>query len=278
MTSKLKNALLLGGKKELPAGYTRLAYLENSLGPCGIQVPCPEFYKSVFDVQVIGDEQKSVDGILIGFGGAQTRYGIIRAGEVVDGETRWTAWGGTSIVVDITVRHTVIHMMDNTYVIGTIYYRVLIPVKEIDEETGEETVSYLKTWRDIYAYGNTYYQPATFYQYFYNLPTRIWGATLSSVTGENKKQLVPAMAPDGTMGLFDVLQGGFHTNVGSNTFVAGIETRKQLYSLLAKLSDLTGQETGVLTIRLDAALQTDELRALIDARAEAKNWEITEAV
>lgn len=89
--------------------------------------------------------------------------------------------------------------------------------------------------------------------------------------------LVPALDSAGVPCMYDRVSNTPKYNTRSGAFIAGIETLSQLYSLLAKLPDLTGQEQKTLKIRLDAALQTDELRAMIDERGEAKNWEITEA-
>lgn len=95
--------------------------------------------------------------------------------------------------------------------------------------------------------------------------------------GEKVIDFVPSLDVTGRPCMYNRASNKPYYNTGSGEFIAGVETLKQLYSLLDKLPDKAGQETGVLTIRLDAALQTDELRAMIDERGEAKNWEITEA-
>lgn len=97
------------------------------------------------------------------------------------------------------------------------------------------------------------------------------------MNGELKRHVIPALAKTGRPCMYDLVSKQTFYNAGTLEFIAGVDTLAQLYSLLAKLPDLTGQEQKTLTIRLDASLQTDELRAMIDERGEAKNWEITEA-
>lgn len=106
--------------------------------------------------------------------------------------------------------------------------------------------------------------------------TKIYKFVISE-EGETMRDFIPALTPDGEPCMYEKIAGKALLNVDSGRFIAGVETQKQLRSLLAKLPDKTGQTQGVLKIRLDASLQTDELRAMIDERGEAKNWEITEA-
>lgn len=95
--------------------------------------------------------------------------------------------------------------------------------------------------------------------------------------GEKVIDLVPALDVTGRPCMYNRVSNKPYYNTESGEFIAGIESLAQLYSLLTKLPDLTEQTQGTLTIRLDASLQTDELRAMIDEKAAAKNWEITEA-
>lgn len=99
--------------------------------------------------------------------------------------------------------------------------------------------------------------------------------------GTPQADYIPCVDPSGRPCFYDLVSKRPKYCSTYNTlgdYYAGIESRKQLYSLLAKLPDKTGQDVpGELTIRLAAALQTDELRALIDEKAADKNWEITEA-
>lgn len=95
------------------------------------------------------------------------------------------------------------------------------------------------------------------------------------------RNFIPAVDAVGKPCLYDLVtkQPFYNFKTSTTDFIAGIDTLKQLYYLLVNLPDLTGQaDPGELTIRLAENLQTDELRALIDARGEAKNWEISEAV
>lgn len=59
-------------------------------------------------------------------------------------------------------------------------------------------------------------------------------------------------------------------------FIAGIDTQAQFNNMLRKLPDRTGQEVGILQVRLADALQTEENLAALDAMI-AKNWEISQA-
>jgi hypothetical protein len=93
---------------------------------------------------------------------------------------------------------------------------------------------------------------------------------------EGKCHLLPALDPTGTPCMFDTVTKTPFRNSGTGAFIAGIETQKQLDAMLRKLPDLTGLEVGTLQVRLADDLQTPENEAKLDAML-AKNWEITQA-
>ena len=109
-------------------------------------------------------------------------------------------------------------------------------------------------------------------------PQRLFFFNAWDKTNVSLRRMIPVIDRNGEACMYDTVTKQAFYKIGSGAFAAGIETLAQLHSMLAKLPDKTGQEQGALTIRLDAALQTDEVRDLIDAKAAAKNWEITEAV
>lgn len=87
---------------------------------------------------------------------------------------------------------------------------------------------------------------------------------------------IPALNPEGQPGMYNTVSKVFKTNSGTGAFIAGIETQKQLDTLILKLPDRTGLDVGTLQVRLSETLQTPENEAKLDAML-SKNWEISQA-
>jgi hypothetical protein len=92
----------------------------------------------------------------------------------------------------------------------------------------------------------------------------------------SKCSLLPALDSTGAPCMFDTVTRTPFYNSGAGAFVVGIETQTQLNNMLLKLPDRTGLEVGTLQVRLADALQTPANEAKLDAMF-AKNWEITQA-
>ena len=94
-------------------------------------------------------------------------------------------------------------------------------------------------------------------------------------TEKETVRYVPVLTAEGPA-FYDVVNRQTLYNLGTGAFIAGIEKQSQLDAILRKLPDRTGQDVGTLTVRLSDDLQTEANRAALDAMV-AKNWEITEA-
>lgn len=107
-------------------------------------------------------------------------------------------------------------------------------------------------------------------------PWRIY--TCSLAEDETPKfSYIPALDHAGAPCMFDLVSKTPVYNSGSGAFIAGVETQVQLNNMLRKLPDRAGQDVGTLTVRLADELQTPENESKLEAML-AKNWEITEAL
>ncbi len=100
-----------------------------------------------------------------------------------------------------------------------------------------------------------------------------------SLQRENKLdiELIPVINAEGLPCMFDTVSRQPFYNSGSGAFIAGIENQSQLNNLLSKLPDRSGQTVGTLQVRLADELQTLENEAKMDTML-AKNWEISQSV
>lgn len=88
------------------------------------------------------------------------------------------------------------------------------------------------------------------------------------------RNFVPVVNDAGVPCMFDTVSRSQF--FGGDGFICGIEAQEQLDRLLRGLPDRTGQEVGILQVRLADSLQTEANFAALDAMA-AKNWEISQA-
>lgn len=96
--------------------------------------------------------------------------------------------------------------------------------------------------------------------------------------GKPLRRFVPVVDEAGEACMYDFVTKQPFRNSDSGAFTAGIDTLKQLQSLIKNLPDLTGQTADTLRICLGNDLRTEEVRAMINTSALAKNWEIIESV
>lgn len=264
---------------ELPTGYTRLAYLQSTgeqyiaigLSQIGVGLHCSTTAQVTDDYQMVAGSGTAVYDTaclksfykIIGFSDNGISLYPLKDGSFANSAMDIQEGDGYIATGKIDVKY-------NFKKSGLWEYK-----DDIQSLTFEIAQS-------------DYNHPMALFGHYWNdaglYATHCWTAPIYwakfSTGDEIVRDYIPALDPTGKPCMFDKISGSPFYKLEKFTvdFIAGVDTLKQLYSLLAKLPDLTGQTQGTLTIRLDAALQTDELRAMIDERGEAKNWEITEAV
>lgn len=87
--------------------------------------------------------------------------------------------------------------------------------------------------------------------------------------------LIPVLDPTGEPCMFDLVSQQPYLNAGTGQFIAGVKNTAQLRTLLRKLPDRTGQAMGTLTLSIPAEANTPELQELLDTTETQKNWELT---
>lgn len=276
VTTLLKNAIPQNITVEydpFPLDYTRLAYLESTNSTANYMpvdyIPTAssgfmtnfvtltqDFYQHVFSATSPADNVGNALSAIYtphynGF------YPIFAAKKMADG-TVWRTDDWTGDIINKRVTATFNWLEDKKATVSSFGERIMPDGLRV---TDLSSMSLFGLWNTR---GVQY------------LRGRIFSAAIS----ERQKivaKFVPVVDVNGQACMYDLIRGRSFYGALETDFIAGVETLAQLYALLAKLPDLTGQTQGTLTIRLDASLQTDELRALIDERGEAKNWEINEA-
>ena len=254
---------VLGGDK-LPAGYTRLAYLEST----GTQ------YIAIKDIQIDDDLGARCDYV---------DFNPIYDAPMLSG-TRST----------INVPRFYIPYTSN----GTGYYgwNAWVNIGEHDN-TKQRTVSLLNYFNNRtykMSFGNTFLSgplnrimPIVNNQFLSLFCYNPNGASPRYVTGRVDSvqltrssvmvcSLVPALDQSGVPCMYDTVTGTPFYNSGSGAFIAGVENQAQLNNMLRKLPDRTGQDIGTLQVRLSDNLQTVENVAKLES-VLAKNWEISQA-
>lgn len=274
MTSGHKGRLLRRGDNSLPLGYTRLAYIENGAA----QWTYTDLTFGTGVIKMVTSASQC----------ANPTYTINTYNNISSSSEY-----GQSFGLDHRAPNYVIIALKGISSSQFFFQQGNIATVELNAEEGYVVFNGVRrkaapqTWEGppirLGIFTRATAQSYTWTQYQRSNPgSQIHELDIvAKYNGETKhSHFIPAMNSDGNTGFYDVVSGAFKTNLDKDnpaSFIAGVNNLTQLYAVLAKLPDKTGQEQGALTIRLDAALQTDELRALIDARAEAKNWEITEA-
>ena len=255
---------VLGGNDGLPAGYTRLAYLESS----GTQ------FIAIRDIKIDNDLGALCDYV---------DFNSVNDAPMFSG-TRYVN-GTPRFYLPYTSKGTGYYGWNDWVELG------------VYNNTNQRTVSLLNYFNDRkykMSYADTVlsgtlnnFLPVVNNQFLslfcYN-PTvnqpryvtgRCYSAQLTSAA-EMVCNFIPALDPTGTPGMYDTVTRKPFRNNGSGQFIAGVETQPQLDAVLRGLPDRTGQDVGTLTVRLADDLQTEENRVAMDAMV-SKNWEITEA-
>lgn len=258
---------LLGGDL-LPAGYTRMAYLEST----GVQyLLTPLTGRSDTQIEIkmqnlplqtnaamylLGVNSRQYDTWSWGaFGTLHENYGYL-----------WTGGYGTA-VYDIGLEN------------GDRYDVHIYSIKERQILSDGMTLRH-DGWnrltpitepvvRHIILFGANYVTP----RYFAG---RIFWFKGSSEEDNVRCDYVAALDAKGRACMFDRVSREPIYNSDGGDFILGVDTQQQLNSLLLRLPDRTGQEVGALQVRLAASLQTPENEAKLE-ELSAKNWEITQA-
>lgn len=132
-----------------------------------------------------------------------------------------------------------------------------------DQYIKSDTASYI----GIFYYKN----PNTGADAFY--AGAIYSAKVSQGT-EVAMSLLPALDASGQPCFYDTVTDSTYYSNGAAKFVAGISTQSELDRLFFALPDRSGQDVGVLQVRLPDELKTDENEAAAE-NAARKNWEIS---
>lgn len=244
---------VLGGTDGLPAGYTRLAYLESTgTQYCKISTEVgSELFRSETDVLF------TTEGLLqiMGFSTyARYYWGVSTSG-------LYTLGGGNELqgIQSNDRRLVIFENVDNTSRLET------------DGKAISRTVN--ETKQDRTQYG--VWGPASTHVAVNFCSAKIFSLKLFKAN-QLSSELLPAVDSSGAPCLFDRVMLQPFYNEGSGSFIVGIDSQSQLNKLLRRLPDRTELDVGTLTVRLADALQTDSNRASMDAMV-TKNWEITEA-
>ena len=269
---------VLGGD-QLPAGYTRLAYLESTgsqyidtgiiprQGPLYHVTAALDYFgeKNIYApfMSVLGaqseDSSKQRPRLSLGYtnaaSGAQTRVLAANIG-----------WNRSLLSVNPNLRHRYevkIRLDDN---LPELYFDgARLICEDVNPGLYVGDIQY-----PLFLFGsNNWGSLGTF------KPWRIFSCELAG-DETTKFSYIPALSPTGVPCMFDTVTRTPVYNSGTGAFIAGVEKQSQLTNLLRKLPDRTGQDVGTLQVRLADELQTPENEAKLDAML-AKNWEISQA-
>lgn len=260
---KLRLLGVVGGNDGLPAGYTRLAYLEST----GTQyIDTALELTNNHSVELTSQMTKTDVSSCAIFGaqieGNQQGYALSFYQQQISGYLAWFFYKTTSVAILASI-FPKIDVYDKVQI--SIDGGVLrINGQYITTGASGEFSSGKTCW--LFA-RNSYSNPIAFYGKMFNFKVNRDGLVLN---------LQPALDTTGASCMFDTVTRKPFYNSGTGSFIAGIDTQSQLDKLLRRLPDRTGDTTGTLTVRLADALQTDANRAAMDAMV-SKNWEITEA-
>jgi hypothetical protein len=258
---KLRLLGVVGGDK-LPAGYTRLEYLEST----GYQYMVTDFIPTnesgiYLDCQVIVNQ----DVIPCGCRNSSTehtRFYAIRppilanSGKYLAGYG-WGAW--------VTIDAPEGYYRDKTY----LNWRNNRLAQCKTSNHSLQNLSFTPIYPAYIFAANVKSVPSHLFI------GKIWRVAFSQE--ENVvRDFIPALTTDGQPCMYDRVKKKALTNAGGGGFICGIETAQQLDTVLRRLPDRTGQNVGTLQVRLADDLQTPENLAKLDAML-AKNWEISQA-
>lgn len=277
---KLRLLGVVGGNDGLPAGYTRVAFLETpATGGCLINTrlnvsrdvalaACSgiintEYVSFVCGANSYGDLN---DGL-----GSRTLSGIILINRITSVLRQKVSWGQGGFYFE--------KLFDTKpHVWAVSAGRVTVDGEFVSQFEDEWLPAVSPAPIGIFGQINKKYTDAVTPEIITRSDgggnSRCWWFRASS-RGVSV-DFVPAVDAAGRVGFWDrCSKTMFYTTTGVEP-VAGLGSQRQIDALLSHLPDRTGQAVGTLQVRLAEVLQTPENLAALDAMV-AKNWEITQA-
>lgn len=257
---------LLGQHDSLPVGYTRISYIESSATQY-IKIDCE--YESFSELGASCDYidlLANIDSPILSAyraGNGNNRFYVpyCSSGTIYVGFYGWFSVGKDSNK-DLRTRAELNLYASNMYSIsfGGAKLKSVLP-----EPSGDVVSN-----RPLYLFAYATYVDVR------GTRARVFEALIT----KNKNTLhrfLPALDQAGEPCMLDTISGKAYYNMGAGSFIAGIETRSQLDQMLRNLPDKSGQEIGILIIRLGDTLMSENMVDYINAMSAPKNWNIAYA-
>lgn len=249
-------ALSLTGGSELPAGYTRLVFLEST-GSQYIDTGLTANQDTTFKVDCEINANSGVSSGAV-FGAQNGNVYQDRAGwsEFTAGTHGWLFWGWTSEDTLLPTPPTQRHRVELSQ--AGLYYNG-IQLRNFSGSGDFQTSG--TCW--LFARNRPDTTVIKYYGRIYSFSFAQDGATVLA--------LAPCVNADGETGMVNLVNKAFLKNVGSGQFVAGVATVAQLTALLNRLPS-TG---GALSLSLPAEANTPEVADMLQACHDSKGWTLT---
>ncbi len=241
---------LLGGGEKLPAGYTRIEFLEST-GAQRVEVGYPCDGRTAWRLKTENTVARSAS-----FPYASTLDGKNRlAVAIANGYWRFDYAAATQSTRIPATLNTVYELELNKNRQCVINGTVVHSFSSVDFNAAPYATLFAADRGD------------------YPFTGRIWFFRAEK-DGAEKLELIPAIAPSGRPCMFDTVTRMQFYNSGTGQFIAGVQHAAQLRTVLRKLPDRTGQDMGTLTLSIPAEAYTPEMQELLDTTKALKNWEL----
>lgn len=107
----------------------------------------------------------------------------------------------------------------------------------------------------------------------YSMPLRLYSC--GYVVNDSEVSLVPTVAPDGQPCLFDMTHGKPYYRKGGSSAVVGLSGTTALSNLLLQLPYKEASDAATLRVGLPSTANAAEVERLCNLAGEMKNWQIT---
>jgi hypothetical protein len=247
--------LLGGGSNGLPAGYTRVEFLEST-GTQYVRLP---------KLEVNNNDTIKSEYLLTGYKDASA-----------NGLFSIVGYDSGQYLRLYTTRNTDINGRATGYKFGDAGLSKFLPERELIkfEITKDGCVVNGVQYDNLNTLEFSYSGMLLFTQYvlgqYWPSEVRFYKFSVSQ-----KCKLQPALDPAGKPCMFDLVTRTPFPNNGTGQFIAGVKDTAQLSTVLRKLPDLTGQDMGTLTLSIPAEANIPEMQELMDTTETQKNWELT---
>lgn len=253
----------LGVSEALPAGYTRLAYLESTGSQYMVTDFIPSNESGIFlDCQMLTNEDVIPCGCRNSTP-AYTRFYAVRppilasSGRHVGGYG-WGSWRIIEADAGLYRDKTCLNWKNNRQA------RCIAGNQKL------ENLSFTPIC-PVYIFAAN----------VNNVPNHLFIGKIWRVAFSRQMSIVhdfvPALTHEGKPCMYNLVEKTPLMNVGGGTFICGVETQHQLDMLLYNLPDCTNQETRILTIRIADELSSEALMDYINSVSLLKNWNIAYA-